>query len=426
MSARPFPVMVVAAAALLAACAKAPTDLTVSERVVRAPARLTIDAQGVLKSAKATPLTVPGQQWSQRQLAWALPDGSRVKQGDLIARFAAESSKLQLATALVDLQRNTLARAAKEGELEGATGKLEVDLSQVEGLLAIARRYAGASDGLLARNTILDAVQDEHFLGVKEGTLNWQKSMAATRGKAEFALIDAQRAANDKLATDRRSDLDALELKAPHDGLVVLEADWSGEKPRIGASMWAGNNFATLPDTQNMEVELSLPQSEAGGLKEGQLVELAPLGAPEQKVASEISWIAAAAAPRGRDSPVKYLSFKAKVPADALAKYAWTPGQRFHATIVLLDAKDTITVPNIALSASGETSEVSLREGGGSAMRTVKLGVRGPARSQVLDGLKSGDEIVLASPQAQAQAADSGKQNKPASTTATEKKAAAP
>lgn len=420
MSARlPF-----AAVLLLAACTKAPTDLTVTERVVHAPARITIEAEGVLKSAKATPLTVPGQQWSQRQLAWALPDGSRVKQGDLVARFAAESSKLQLATALVDLQRNTLARAAKEGELDGATGKLEVDLSQVEGLLAIARRYAGASDGLLARNTILDAVQDEHFLGVKEGTLNWQKSMATTRGKAEFALIDAQRAANDKLAGDRRSDLAALELKAPHDGLVVLEADWSGEKPRVGASMWAGNNFATLPDTQNMEVELALPQSEAGGLKEGQRVELAPLGAPEQKVASEIAWIAAAAAPRGRDSPVKYLSFKAKVDAAAVAKYAWTPGQRFRADIVLLDVNDAITVPNIAVRASGETSEVSVRTGGGTTTRAVKLGVRGPARSQVLDGLSGGDEIVLAAPQTQG--ADSGAEKKPAAAAAAAKEAAAP
>ena len=65
--------------------------------IVRAqPLELRIDAQGELRSNKATPLKVPGENWAQRQLAWVLPEGSTVEAGEVIARFSAERSELEV------------------------------------------------------------------------------------------------------------------------------------------------------------------------------------------------------------------------------------------------------------------------------------------------------------------------------------------
>ncbi|HEX6832542.1 MAG TPA: hypothetical protein VF132_03320 [Rudaea sp.] len=383
------------AALLICACTRTAEDAAVFERVREAPADLCVQAEASLRSAKATPLVVPGQQWSGRQLLWMLPDGSEVKEGDLVARFAAQESKMELDKALVELQRSAIARAAKSAELSDAQGKLGVDLAQVAGQLAIAQRYAHATAAALALNKILDAVQDETFLNIKQGALQWSRLNAQTRGAAELALVDAQKSTNDVLVADKRKDLAALELRAPHAGLLMLETNWSGEKPRVGQSMWAGNTFANLPDTQNLEAEIALPQAEAQGIREGLAVELAPLGAPEQKTLSTISWVAAAPALRSRESPVKYLSMKAHVPADAVTRYHWLPGQRFVARIVLLRSERALTVPNIALENRGEVSTVSVRVGGRIEPRNVKVGARGPSRSQILEGLSPGDEIVL-------------------------------
>jgi len=382
-------------ALLLGACSSHDAEAPAFERIVAAPATFAVDGEGSLRSSKPTKLTVPGQQWSPRLLTFAVADGTWVKEGEVVARFAADESRMELAKALIDVQRAVLARSAKQEELGDVQGKLDVDLAQVAGLLGIAHRYAHATEGALARNDILDAVQDEQYLGVKQGALEWRKGNSATRGKVEIALVDAQRATGDTQVKDKRDDLHALELRAPHAGPLVLEPDWSGEKPRVGQSMWAGNTFATLPDTASMEVEISLPQAEAQGVKEGLDVELAPLGESTQKVASKISWVAAAAAARGRDSPVKYLSLKASVPADAVARYRWTPGLRFRAHMILLRGDHVLTVPNIALQTNGETTTVSVRGARPGERRVVHLGVRGPSRSQVLDGLVAGDEIVL-------------------------------
>jgi len=175
----------------------------------------------------------------------------------------------------------------------------------------------------------------------------------------------------------------------------LLKADWSGEKPRVGSVMWAGNAFATIPDTAQMEVELQLPQIQSEGIKPGLAVELSPVGAPDQKVESKISWVAAAAAPRGRESPVKYLAFKASMPAQAMARYHWAPGQQFEARVILLRSDKAITVPNIAVRSQGGNAQVSVMTGARAVERTVQLGVRGPSRSQVLSGLTPGDRLVL-------------------------------
>ena len=391
-------------AVLLNACNGGGTEAPVVERVSLSPALLSVEGEGTLRSSKSTPMVVPGSQWAQRQLTWMIDDGKAVKEGDVVARFSAHLSELELSTALIDLQRTALSRAAKQDELGDTQGKLQVDLSQVAELLGIAHRYASVAEIGVSRNTILDAVQDENFLGIKQDTLNWRKDISSTRGHAELALIDAQRATNDVVAKNKRGDLEALELRAPYAGIVVLEPDWSGQKPRVGSNLWAGNTFANLPDTAHMEVEIAIPQSEASGIKQDLSVELAPLGAPEQKVESTLTWIAAAPAPRSRESPVKYLTMKAPVPVEAIEKYHWVPGQNFSARIVLFKSDRALTIPNIALVSSGDTATVSVRDHDGIEKRSVKIGVRGPSRTQILEGLQAGDEIVVDASNAKASA----------------------
>src|SRR3546814_2336758 len=97
-----------------------------------------------------------------------LPEGSRVKKGELIARFSSDESEQDLAQALVDLQRNALARAAKDNELAIAQGRVGVDMAQVATQLGIARRYAGADLSTLARNDVLDAIEDVHYLEARQ------------------------------------------------------------------------------------------------------------------------------------------------------------------------------------------------------------------------------------------------------------------
>lgn len=382
-------------ALLLAACSDPPAQ-AVTETVAAGPLLLEARGDGVLRSSRPTPLQVPGNGWSSRRIEWMLPEGSRVKKGELIARFSSEESEQDLAQALVDLQRNALARAAKGEELASAEGRVGVDMAQVSTGLAIARRYAGADLSTLARNDVLDAIEDVHYLEARQDTLLWQRAQASVRGGAELALLDAQRATFDLDAKARREDLDALELRAPNDGVLMLSASWSGVKPAIGASLYAGSEFGSLPDASAMEVELTLPQLESQGVRVGQAVEMFPLGRPGDTIASQLSWVASAPKSRSRTDPVKYLSMRAPVPPDAASRLRLVPGQQMRTRVIQLDARKAISVPNIALRSRKGALAVQVRDDDDFTWRTVKLGVRGVARTQVLSGLSPGDQVLLA------------------------------
>lgn len=382
------------AGVLLAACGEdaAPpaTEVLRAGEVV-----LTVAAEGELRSSRATPLRVPGSQWAERRLEWMVPEGSTVEKGALMARFSARSGEVELAQAVLDLQRVALARAAKEGELAATRGRVAVDLSQVGVELGIAERYAGADVAAIARNQVLDAVQDAEFLGDKRDTLRWRQGQSETRGGAELAVLDAQRATIDLTAANKREDLAALELRAPHAGVLVLSENWSGEKPSIGSTLRAGFEFGTLPDTDAMEVELVLPQVQAQGVKAGNAVEVFPPGHPEQAITTELSFVASGAKALSRRNPVKYLSMKAPIPAGDVRRFGWVPGQVLAARIVLLASDAALTVPNVAVRAEAGKHFVRVRDGSGFERREVELGVRGGARSQVLAGLAEGDEVLL-------------------------------
>ncbi|WP_407353570.1 efflux RND transporter periplasmic adaptor subunit [Luteimonas sp. R10] len=395
MSARAALPMLLLASALsaLAGCGDAPLP-PATETVAETELVLSVRGEGELRSAKPTPLTVPGRNWSSRQVEWMLPEGSLVKRGDVVARFTSPDSEQQLAQALIELQRNALTRAAKQAELDAARGRVAVDLSQVAVQLGIARRYADADLSAIARNQVLDAIEDARFLETRQGTLEWQRGQADVRGDAELAVLDAQRATHDVNASNRQADLDALELRAPNDGVLLLSANWSGDKPMVGSSLYAGSEFGSLPDTGTMEVEIDLPQIEAQGVRTGAAVELHPLGQPDRTIASELSWVASAAKVKGRESPVKYLSMRAPVPAGVVARERLLPGQRFGARIFLL-REPALSVANVALQQREGRHYVQVRQGRGFVRREVKLGVRGTARSQVLAGLRAGDEVLL-------------------------------
>jgi hypothetical protein len=378
----------------LAACGDDATP-PASEIVREGELMLSMHGEGELRSAKPTPLSVPGRNWSPRQVEWMLPEGSVVKKGEVLAKFRADEGKQQLDQALIDLQRNALSRLAKQGELQSSRDRVDVDLSQVAVQLGITRRYADADLSTMARNEVLDAIEDSRYLEARQDTLEWQRGQSATRGGAELAVLDAQRATYDLNAKTRRDDLDALELRAPNDGVLLLTPNWSGDKPMVGSTLRAGQEYGSLPDTAAMEVQIDLPQIEAQGIRTGNRVELHPLGRPDQAFASELGWVASAATVLDRESPVKYLSMRAPVPAEAIEKYGFVPGQRFAAKVILLHEPAMLSVANVAIAQDDGRHWVQVRNGAGFERRAVELGVRGTARSQVRSGLAPGDEVLL-------------------------------
>jgi RND family efflux transporter MFP subunit len=210
------------------------------------------------------------------------------------------------------------------------------------------------------------------------------------------AVLSAQRATQESMFDEQQTMLENREVRAPHDGYFVIEERWDGQRMDVGSTVFAGSKFASIPDLSNMEAELQVLETEAVGLAPGQKAEIVIDAYPDRPLTGTVRSVSATAAPIERDNPVKY--FTVAVGLDQADPEWITPGAIVSAVILIDRVSDAIAVPNQALYRDNERDWVMLRRGDRLERRDVRLGLRGPNRSQVVEGLSPGDEVALFMP----------------------------
>ena len=109
-----------------------------------------------------------------------------------------------------------------------------------------------------------------------------------------------------------------------------------------------------------------------------------------------LEFVANSAQAAGRDNPVRYLKAKAPLPAEAVQRWGWVPGQAFRAVLHLNAGNEVaLSVPNVALRSDAGQSYVYVVHRGEAQRRNVETGARGPARTRIVSGLAAGDAVLL-------------------------------
>jgi multidrug resistance efflux pump len=386
-----------ACAALLSGCDGASSPAGPIETLSARAWQETLEADGEIKAAASTTLTVPGSGWTSRVLVEMVPDGSSVQKGQVVARFDAPQARAELSQDDLELLRKTLAEEANRKSAAVEQGVLAGDRARLEDDLALARRYADVDLSVFARDTILDALADVGFLTKKRTYLDWKGGQAKARTAAQDAVLHSQRDSVLQHAAQQRSSLAALELVAPHDGVFLQAARWDGAKAQVGAPQMAGEPFGTLPDLDQLVAHFSVAEGQADGLKPGLpvRVRLAGTGTELDLVVTRVGNSASVVS---QESPVKYSDFDAAIATDQAHKLGLTPGQALHGTVRLVARTSALTVPNIALVQDGGAYAVYTDDGGRTVKHKVELGQRGPVRSEIKSGLAPGARVVLLPP----------------------------
>ena len=379
----------------VAACG-APTSSTtaVSETLAPRAWSETLAVDGEIKAAANTPLTVPGSGWSNRTLVEMVADGSAVHKGQVVARFDAPQSRMELSQAETELLRKTLAEQGILATAGVERGVLAGDRAKVEADLGLSERYAKGDLTIFARNVILDALADAGFLKDKRAYLGWKSGQVQARSAAQEAVLRTQRDSVNQTAEQKRKSLASLDLVAPHDGVFLLAAHWDGTKPEIGASQWAGQEFGALPDLDQLNAHFSVAEGQAFGLKAGLPVRVRLAGTGTE-LDLTVTKVGSSASVASAESPVKYSDFDAAIPTATAQRLGLRPGQALRGTVQLVQRPAALTVPNIALVQDGPGYAVFTDEDGKSVRHKIELGWRGPVRSELKSGLAAGARVLL-------------------------------
>lgn len=230
------------------------------------------------------------------------------------------------------------------------------------------------------------------------------------RGKELFSQKLISQEAFDNFATElelAKNSLDRAERKvqivedklsktkvtAPNDGTVLTVPVIEGQVVIPAASVNSGTTLMTIANLEHLIVECHVNQVDVAKLRVKQKVKLRAESIKDSDMEAEIFEIAFVASLK---NSVKGFTIKALIgkPAASLR-----PGMTVSMNVPIDRADDAISVPVAAVFRSEGKRVVFVVDGQKTEKREVKLGVSNVEHTQILTGLKVGEEILLVNPE---------------------------
>jgi multidrug efflux pump subunit AcrA (membrane-fusion protein) len=330
-------------------------------------------------------------------IAWVVENGTIVKAGDVLVRFDPTDFQKKLLDGRADVETAEIKKAKSEVESGSAGTNLSIDAKTALQEREYVQRYEFKDDRIFSRFEIADSQIDTELSKSRE---RYAKDMIGIKGTVARTQIDLHaieaRKADAEVVRAQKA-LAAVEIRAPHDGVAVLQRDWDGKVPRAGQTVWPGMKLAEIPKGKKLEAEIFVLEADAGGLTTGQRALVFPLRADGLTLKATVARVDTLAKPRFPEVPVQY--FGATLKLEGAVPETLVPGQRVQAEVVLQEISKAIVLPRQAVFQSGGKSIVFRK----SAMRgfskvAVVLGAGAPGRVVVKEGLKAGDVVALSDP----------------------------
>jgi HlyD family secretion protein len=369
--------------------------------IKRGDVRFLVTARGELHGGNSEMLVAPMSGGRELVLTSLRLSGELVEPGDTVAQFDTTELEFELREAEADLleaeQQLNQAKAeadAKEEETQYALVQAEYQLKLAE----IEVKKNPLIEAIRAKqNTLaLEAARD-HLAKLQQDVKN--------RGETSRAGIAIQEAGVMKAkmkAEMSRKFLDGATLKAKSKGYVSVQTNmntnimFSGmQLPLLqtGDTVRAGMAVAQIPDMASWEATARIGELDRGHLAEGQPAEIEVVALPGKKFAGRIKSIG------GTTGPPWQRVFECKLAVDQPSPEL-RPGMTVNIVITTGEMKNVLWAPSQALFESDGRTFVYLDTPTGYQPRDVKL-VRRSESQVVLEGLKEGARVALASPAAQ-------------------------
>lgn len=181
-------------------------------------------------------------------------------------------------------------------------------------------------------------------------------------------------------------------ITAPMDGTVIGTPLKAGQTISTGISTQM--IIATIADLSNLEIYLTVDETDIGNIKKGSKVEFTVDSQPGKTFTGYVSDIAKGTkGEMGKtSSSVVYYTVKVSIPSDISSNFL--PTMTARATIFGDEVKDTLVVPLAAVRTDKQGEYVYIIRNGQPVRQSVKTGMTGQSTIEIKSGLNEGDEIV--------------------------------
>ena len=381
--------------ALILACSR-PSDEIATFKVEPITFSRRVTAEGTLKATKATPISAPQNATAPMKVSWIADDGALLHKGDVIVQFDATDFENLLLTGRED-RANAGNRLTKESAESSATRKnLGRDARLAQGELDSAKQFKFDDADVFSRYDRIENEVDQHLALSKkryaEEVLGIRGSLTAVE-RDLIAIDDRKAGLKIKQAEEG---LQALQVIAPHDGILVMQRNWRGDLPRVGDTMWRGQPIGEIPELQAMKAEVFVLEADAAGLAVAQKATVSLEADARATFQGKVTTVDKVARPRIPRQPVQY--FGVTVELNRTDPRLMKPGARVRALLEVENQANAFAIPRQALFEKESKKLAYVRRDGKFVPVEVTIGSSSAGRVVVTKGLAKGDEIALEDP----------------------------
>jgi len=369
----------------------APTQLLYT--VKAQPLQITVPAKGELFAAKATNISAPMTRRGMQNIAWLAPEFIQVKKGDVIARIDGEAMMIKSRDKQNELAITQEEIIEKNSSLNQQISAIKKDIGIIEQEKNFADKFSIDDVRIQSKLQIIDQLQNAQYLGSKQEYLHWKNDSFSESSQGELGLLQMREQQHQSKITQFNESLALLEIRAPHDGLLTFKANWRGEKPREGQSVWPGQKIAQLPDITNMKAKLLVFENEAINLKPDQTVAFYLNVDANKQYTGKIEAVAPFPKSVERGNPQKF--FEVTVILSEQQPDLFLPGRKLEATIEVASLAENVIVPLQSVFTKEQQTIVYRYQDGEFIETPVTLGQSSLSHVEITKGLEPGVQISL-------------------------------
>src|SRR5476649_2081878 len=288
-----LPILVVALIIAAAAWYKWPSTASAAEASLSAPVKqgdfkVVVTTTGELRARKFVQVTGPSGAQSvnvyQTKIASIVPEGSLVKEGDVIAELDKAPAATKLSSVTLDLQKAQADYTTAQLDSTLNLAQSREDVRTAEYFLEekkLAKEQAKYEAPTIKRQAEIDYEKAERAWEQSKRNLITKTKQAV----AKMSSVGADLGRQQNNLTNIQQVLGGFTIKAPAPGMVIYVREWNGKKKGVGSQWNAWEpSVATLPDLSQMESQTYINEVDVRKIALGQKVQITLDADPTKKL----------------------------------------------------------------------------------------------------------------------------------------------
>jgi len=382
---------------------KWPSTASAAEAALVAPVRhgdfkVLVTTTGELRASKFVQVTGPAQAQAvnvyQTKISSIVPEGTVVKEGDIIA----ELDRQPVATRLNDVTLNL-----QKAQADFTTAQLDSTLNLAQAREDVrTAEYAVEEKKLAKEQAKFEAPtikrQAEIDLDKADRALEQSKRNLDTKTKqaiAKMSSVGADLGRQQNQLKNIQDVMASFTVKAPSPGMVIYIREWNGKKKGVGSQWNAWDaTVATLPDLTQMESDTYINEVDVRKIQVGQKVSISLDADATKKLEGTVTQIANVGEQRpNQDSKV----FEVKIQVTK-ADTTLRPGMTTSNAIETAAVPNVLSVPLEAVVNEAGYSFVYKKNGSHIVKQQIETGMTNDNEIVVKQGLTKDDHVLLTPP----------------------------